>query len=168
MASIQVSLSCSKISLPVSLLIICHYLSVLSFFFCCKVRSIAVMESLLYTIKVVKEIFTFLYVFFYEQIKYTSSLTIEVDERFNNYFRSWTCLVQVSGMFGILQGNRKHSSPFTTLLFSLRNSSYDPCLCSCGRMSPNMVACIAVESISILEKFHMKGLVKLFSFLLRG
>lgn len=33
---------------------------------------------------------------------------------------------------------------------------------TCGRMSPNMVACIAVESISILEKLHMKGLVKLF------
>ncbi|KAH0937146.1 hypothetical protein HID58_004607 [Brassica napus] len=27
------------------------------------------------------------------------------------------------------------------------------------KMSPNMVACIAVESISILEKFHMKGFV---------
>jgi len=24
-------------------------------------------------------------------------------------------------------------------------------------MSPNMVACIAVEAISILEKLHMKG-----------
>ncbi|KAF7841899.1 casein kinase 1-like protein HD16 [Senna tora] len=26
-------------------------------------------------------------------------------------------------------------------------------------MSPNMVACIAVEAISILEKHHMKGMV---------
>lgn len=29
-------------------------------------------------------------------------------------------------------------------------------------MSPNMVACIAVEAISILEKLHMKGLVRIF------
>ena len=26
-----------------------------------------------------------------------------------------------------------------------------------NRMSPSMVACIAVEAISILEKLHMKG-----------
>ena len=32
---------------------------------------------------------------------------------------------------------------------------------SCNRMSPNMVACIAVEAISILEKLHMKGWVLL-------
>nr|GLL27121.1 casein kinase 1-like protein HD16 isoform X1 [Ipomoea trifida] len=30
---------------------------------------------------------------------------------------------------------------------------------SCNSMSPNMVACIAVEAISILEKLHMKGFV---------
>ncbi|RAL50879.1 hypothetical protein DM860_005235 [Cuscuta australis] len=30
---------------------------------------------------------------------------------------------------------------------------------TCNRMSPNMVACIAVEAISILEKLHLKGFV---------
>lgn len=33
----------------------------------------------------------------------------------------------------------------------------------CYSMSPSMVACIAVEAISILEKLHMKG-YHLFSF----
>lgn len=54
-------------------------------------------------------------------IRYTLRLTVWscIEEHFNKYFRSWTCLVRVYGMFGILQGNRKHSSPFTTLFFSV-------------------------------------------------
>lgn len=42
---------------------------------------------------------------------------------------------------------------FNVLIFGIFN-----------RMSPPMVACIAVEAISILEKLHMKGWVPLIPF----
>jgi hypothetical protein len=58
-------------------------------------------------------------------------------------------------MFGIITLTRKYLMQFQ-LLSGFLSSLLDP-ICSVYSMSVEMVACIAIEAISILEKMHSKG-----------
>ena len=80
--------------------------------------------------------------------------------------RLWICLDQVCGMSGITTHTRKllfeidgWSSFKFLFVYELINfclSNFLPCSFN-YRMSIEMVACIAIEAISILEKMHSKG-----------
>lgn len=52
-----------------------------------------------------------------------------------------------------------HCVSLATHLYLVADEFFcDKCMITSGnRMSPNMVACFAVEAISILEKLHLKG-----------
>lgn len=77
--------------------------------------------------------------------------------------RLWICLVLVYGMFGITIHTRKFLSEFlvkyiASCINHLMNIAYLTIVFHFGlRMSIEMVACIAIEAISILEKMHSRG-----------
>jgi hypothetical protein len=61
-------------------------------------------------------------------------------------------------MFGIITLTRKYLMQFQFfLMLSGFLSSLIDSFCSVYSMSVEMVACIAIEAISILEKMHSKG-----------
>ncbi|KAG2273632.1 hypothetical protein Bca52824_056187 [Brassica carinata] len=74
----------------------------------------------------------------------------------------WKVYNDLNGCYGVPAVHHKGcQGDFTSLyvMDMLGPSLWDVWNSSGQSMSPNMVACIAVESISILEKLHMKGFV---------
>uniref|UniRef100_M4CQF6 non-specific serine/threonine protein kinase n=1 Tax=Brassica campestris TaxID=3711 RepID=M4CQF6_BRACM len=73
----------------------------------------------------------------------------------------WQVYNTLNGCYGVPAVHHKgRQGDFYILVMDMLGPSLWDVWNSSGQsMSPNMVACIAVESISILEKFHMKGFV---------
>lgn len=92
-------------------------------------------------------------------------LSLDVFSNLKLLCRLWICLALAYGMFGIITHICKFI--FRAGMVVKRNASYFvnvvvdiDCynFSFCGfRMSAEMVACIAIEAISILEKMHSRG-----------
>lgn len=75
-------------------------------------------------------------------------------------WRLWICWGLVFGMFGTTILMREFHTFYTwSMLYFLRLYNWSEFFLNMCRMSVEMVACIAIEAISILEKMHSKGLV---------